>query len=426
MALTTKHKAPPPPHSFATCLRIAAGASDAGRSGCYICMRDKAPSVLGDYARIGTSALCLVPKGAGLKAIIKRICELQPKYSSSNTSEMQERGKLIRSDLTQELRDRLPQLSRAFHPLFDDLDVEGSDGIGRKTEAPWVRLYSKAMSPNPRTGFYVVIHFAADGSACFVTVGCGSTVWSGGDLRPISDVELAARTSWARLVIQQQSKTLAPFTDAIVLGARAPLPKTFEKATAIARRISFEGIDSSDLDYLLFSAAERLSTIYLAQIDQRDVAPGDQDALELVAIVKPLRRRTRAQGFGLTGPERRVVELRAMFLATQFLESEGFACDNKSAEESFDILARRGIQTLKIEVKGTTSDICDSVLMTRNEVELHRQEKGATGLLIVSGIQLDRSDSIPIASGGVVDAMMQWDIDQCVLEPIAFQVRRPV
>ena len=282
------------------------------------------------------------------------------------------------------------------------------------------------MSPNPRTGFYVVIHFAADGSACFVTIGCGSTVWSGGDLRAISDVELAAKTSWARSVIQQQWKTLMPFTDTIVLGARAPLPKTFEKATAIARKISFEGIDSSDLDYLLFTAAERLSTIYLAQLNQRDVAPGDQDALELVAIVKPLRRRTRAQGFGLTGPERKVVELRAMFLATQFLESEGFVCDNKSAEESFDILARRGIQTLKIEVKGTTSDICDSVLMTRNEVELHRREKSATGLLIVSGIQLDRSDSTPIASGGVVDAMMQWDIDQWVLEPIAFQVRRPV
>lgn len=364
--------------------------------------------------------------GVELKATIRRICEIQPKYSSSNTPEMQERGTLIRSDLAQELRGRLSVLSQAFDPLFDDLAVEGSDGIGRKTEAPWVRLYSKAMSPTPREGFYVVIHFSADGSACFFTVGCGSTVWSGGALSPISDEQLKAKTSWARSVVEQRWRTLAPFTDVIALGARASLPRIFEKATVVARRISVESIDDSDLEGLLFAAAERLSAIYLAQFDQRDVAPGDQDALMLAAIVKPLRRRTRAQGIGLTAPERKAVELRAMFLAIQFLQSAGFTCDDTSAVESFDILAQRDGQALKIEVKGTTSELCDSILMTRNEIELHRREKGRTGLLIVSRIQIDRSGVVPSASGGVVESLMHWDIDQWVLESIAFQVRRPV
>lgn len=338
---------------------------------------------------------------------------------------MQERGNLIRSDLTQQIRDRLTDLVRAFDPLFDDLAVEGSDGIGRKTEAPWVRLYSRAMSPSPRDGFYVVIHFSADGSAVFVTIGCGSTIWSGGDLRPISDGQLKAKTSWARSVVEQRWGTPAPFTDVIALNARAPLPRTFEKATALACRIPIESIDSADLDGLLFSCAERLSAIYLAQLEQRDMSPGDQDAFELAAIVKPLRHRSRAQGIGLTSAERRAVELRAMLLAIQFLEAEGFICDDKSAAESFDILARRDGQALKIEVKGTTSDLCESVLMTRNEVELHRREKGRTGLLIVSRIQLDRSGAIPSASGGAVEAMLNWDIDQWMLESIAFQVRRP-
>ncbi len=216
------------------------------------------------------------PRGLRLKATIKRICELQPKYSSSNTPEMQERGNLIRSDRTQELRGRLHDLGRAFDPLFDDLAVEGSDGIGRKTEAPWVRLYSKAMSPSAREGFYIVIHFAADGSAAFATIGCGSTIWTGGDLRPISDAQLNAKTSWARSVVAQHWGTLAPFTDGIALGARAPLPRTFEKATALARRIPVESIDGTYLDDLLFTCAERLSAIYLAQIDQRDVSPGDR------------------------------------------------------------------------------------------------------------------------------------------------------
>lgn len=362
--------------------------------------------------------------GAELKEIIKRICEIQPKYSSSNTPEMQERGTLIRSDLTHELRGRLSELSRAFDPLFDDLAVDGSDGIGRKTEAPWVRLYSKTMSPTPREGFYIVIHFSADGAACFFTIGCGGTVWSGGDLRPISDEQLKAKTSWARSVIEQRWGTLMPFTDVIDLRARARLPRTFEKATAVARQISAESIDDFDLDGLLFAAAERLSAIYLAQLDQRDQAPGDQDALAITTIVKPLRLRMRAQGIGLTALERKAVELRAMLLATRFLQSEGFTCDDKSAVESFDIFARRDGKALKIEVKGTISELCDSVLMTRSEVELHKREKGTTGLLIVSRIQLDRSTAMPSASGGVVEAFMNWDIDEWILEPIAFQVRR--
>ena len=34
-----------------------------------------------------------------LKTVLKRICELQPNYTSENTPAMQERGKLIRQSL---------------------------------------------------------------------------------------------------------------------------------------------------------------------------------------------------------------------------------------------------------------------------------------------------------------------------------------
>ena len=78
---------------------------------------------------------------------------------------MKERGELIRQELPLKLRLLLPLLSNVFDDIFDDLAVEGRDGIGRKTEAPWVRIFSKAMSPSPREGYYLVFHFAADGSA---------------------------------------------------------------------------------------------------------------------------------------------------------------------------------------------------------------------------------------------------------------------
>jgi MrcB-like, N-terminal domain/Domain of unknown function (DUF3883) len=359
-----------------------------------------------------------------IKETLARICALQPKYSSSNTPEMQERGYLIRTELAGELRDRIPALQGAFDGLFDDLSVDASDGIGRKTEAPWVRLHSKTMSPNPREGFYLVIHFAADGSAVFFTVGCGSTIWSGGDLRPVSDEELFKRTSWARSVIQQKWGTLAPFEDEIALGASAPLPKTFEKATAIARRVPATDLESADVDSILFQAAERLSEIYLAQLDQRDVSQGDRDADEVVSIVRPLRPQRRRQGAGLSAAERKAVELQAMQLAAEYLQSQGYQTKDTSSTESFDILASRDGLSIKVEVKGTTSDLCDSIMMTKNEVDLHRGEKGTTGLIIVSAIKLVRSDSGPTASAGKLEALLHWDIDEWEAAPIAFQVFR--
>lgn len=358
-----------------------------------------------------------------MEKTLGKICGLQPKYSSTNTPEMQERGHLIRSVLVNDLRSRLPVLEKAFDSVFDDLAVEGSDGIGRKTEAPWVRIFSRAMSPNAREGFYLVIHFAANGSAVFITVGCGSTIWREGDLQPVSDDELKRRTSWARYVAQHKWKTLSPFNDKISLGAKASLPRTFEKATAFAKRIAVSDLPLVDFDSLLFRASELLSEIYLAQIDKRDVSPGDQDAEEIAVITKPLKNRVGKQGRGLTARERRAVELHAMALAIQYLDEKGYELKDTSATNSFDILAKRAEERLMIEVKGTTSDLCDSVLMTKNEINLHRNHKGSTGLLIVSKIKLSRDDE-PIATGGEIEDLLYWDIDEWISEPIAFQVSR--
>lgn len=170
------------------------------------------------------------------------------------------------------------------------------------------------MSPNPREGFYVVIHFAANGSAVFITVGCGGTILRGGDLQPVSDYELSTRTSWARFVVQQKWKAFSPFDDIIALGAKAPLSRTFEKATVFAKRIAASDLKNVNFEILLFRAAERLSEIYIAQIEQRDVSPGDQGLREVAIISNHLSNRTGKQGRGLTAKERQVVELRAWHL----------------------------------------------------------------------------------------------------------------
>ena len=89
-------------------------------------------------------------------------------------------------------------------------------------------------------------------------------------------------------------------------------------------------------------------------------------------------------------------------------------------KESFDVLATRGDNTVKVEVKGTTSNGTEIVL-TRNEVKLHKDDHPANALAIVSHIQLHRHDDGPTATGGKLDLTMPWEVDDARLEPIAYR-----
>jgi hypothetical protein len=133
-----------------------------------------------------------------MKQTLKRICELQPFYSPDNTAEMKERGKLIRKELSAEISSIQALLTSKLGLYGTDFDISSSDGIGRKTEAPWVRFYSKRMSPKPTDGYYCVIHFKRDGSGCYLTLGCGSTSWNGGSLIPLKPEQLKIKTGIAR------------------------------------------------------------------------------------------------------------------------------------------------------------------------------------------------------------------------------------
>lgn len=223
---------------------------------------------------------------------LRRVCELQPAYSSENTPAMQERGRIIRTELRDDLMRLAPQLRERLGRFGDDFSVDASDGIGRKTEAPWIRFCSASLSPSPRDGYYAVLHFAADGTGMFVTVGCGSTVLNGGELKPLSDIELEQRTSWARDIVIDRFETLSPFDDQIALGARAALPRTFEKATVLAKRLSVDAIDDAVVEDLLLRAAERLGAIYAAQSAETGLTQADQiRAFLLKTYIEPARGR---------------------------------------------------------------------------------------------------------------------------------------
>jgi hypothetical protein len=355
---------------------------------------------------------------------MREICLLQPSYSPTNTVEMQQRGHLIRRVLPDEIRRIEAELRNALGAYGPEFDVGASDGIGRKTEAPWVRLFAKSMSPTPRDGFYVVIHFAADGSAVFITLGCGSTIWANGELRALSDQELEKRTRWARNIILEGFGSTYPFEDKIALKAKAGLPKTFEKATAVAKRLPVENLNEEEVEQLLIQATERLRELYIAQSEGRNLTNAQVTELELELIARPTRKGSLGQGFHLSAEERKAIELRAMDVSREWLEKDGYTVKDTSKTSSFDYEASSGEVSLKVEVKGTTSDDAESIFMTKNEVELHRKEKGRTALFIVSKIRIDRSNQRLECIGGDLTTLIGWNIDEWDLVPMAYQLKR--
>ena len=68
------------------------------------------------------------------------------------------------------------------------------------------------------------------------------------------------------------------------------------------------------------------------------------------------------------------IEQRAMTMSKAWLEAAGFSVTDTSKNSSFDFLAVKDQEELKVEVKGTTAQEVSSFFMTRNEVTLHRTE----------------------------------------------------
>lgn len=355
----------------------------------------------------------------GMRETLRRICELQPAYSSENTPEMQERGRLIRHVLPDSIRALQEPLSASLGAYGSDFYVEGSDGIGRKTELAWTRFCSEEMSPRPTDGFYVVLHFSTDGSGVNIAVSCSSSRFHNGYSIVLPPEQLDERCKWARKVVLEDRGSLEPFTDINDFGAKARLPKSFERACALVKMVAYDDIEDAVMERHMTEAAEMLRAIYAAQRQGRELSPADQTELEILDITRPTANVRKGQGFGLTAKERKVVELRAMEISEEWLHSQGYRAKNTAATKPYDFEATKGDDILYVEVKGTTSDVADAIAMTHGEVALHRREKGKTALMIVSGVRLDRDSNQPRASGGTLEALIGWDIDdwlECVQE----------
>lgn len=147
--------------------------------------------------------------------------------------------------------------------------------------------------------------------------------------------------------------------------------------------------------------------------------PEIEDALNASAIAAG--KRPSRGGFRQSPDDRRAIELRAMELAQDKLETEGCTdiCD-VSACESYDLRCDQRGDELHVEVKGTTST-GERILLTRNEVGHAHEWYPNVALVVVSGIQLTEREGLRVALGGRARLINPWELLDAALEPISYE-----
>ncbi len=358
-----------------------------------------------------------------MREVLEGVLDAQREFTDEYTDAMRRRGELVRDRMTAWLRARLPDL-RAVS--VDDLDVDASDGIGRRAEIPWARVHSTSRSPKPRDGWYVVYLFDARGESVYLTLMQGTTTWNGNSPVGRPATELRAAADRARAALSTDLARRPDLRTAIALhGRRGKRARGYEHGTVTAfeyRRDTIPTDDVLDADLrFLVSVLGRLHAV-----DEGPARPADGQTPEVseavTAAARAAGRRDTGQGLGLGQAERTAIETHAVTRARRYLEAQGFTVRDVGAVESYDLDATRPGEHLYVEVKGTTSTGAE-VVLTRNEVRLNADHHPHTMLIVVSDIALDRSTTPSRATGGRMRVLHPWAVAGEDLTPIAYRYR---
>lgn len=347
---------------------------------------------------------------------------------------MQRRGILIRKEIATSLNENLVRFKSNYEIAIEDLWVQGKDGDGNKAEVPWVRLGSKELSPSAMKGWYVVFLFSATGSNCYLSLGHSSMIYEGDSnekryQKPLPPELADEMMRWGREKLQLNKVKIPRLKFKMDLEAKGILAEAYNRTSLCGFEYSKLSIPSddqiiSDLELLL----EMLSKIYFLQETDATV-PGSESPEHQEAVIAIAQ----AAGRNLTGPRRqgrsrlpqahkKVIEEHAVNEAIKHLEMKGFTnIKDVGKDHSYDIAATLDGINFYIEVKGTIS-LGEKVVLTKNEVLLHRQEHPNNALIVVSQIELDR-DEPPSAKGGRVLFISPWKIEDSELEALGYDYR---
>lgn len=357
---------------------------------------------------------------------ITEALELQKYWTHTNTLEMQRRGTIVRDEIPAWLESQTEAISKALGINSADLEIEGKDGTGRKTEIPWIRFCSLSHSPNPREGWYCVYLFQAGGEGFYLTLNQGTTKWENGEFKPKPKKDLATLVDWARKILADDLANLKNSVMNISLGAKGDLGEAYENGTVAAIWYPREMLPSSEeFSADLISFSKLLGKLYNAEDLGRSLestqeqAQSFQEAVKITIESRSIKAR-RGQGFGLTPLERVAVEAHSMAVAQDYLLKNFYTLQDVSKTHSYDFLAtKEGVQKI-VEIKGTTS-AGESIILTANEVAIHNERYPQNMLIIVHSIALDRKENPPLATGGIIEVVSPWAIKTNNLKPLAYQ-----
>lgn len=359
-----------------------------------------------------------------MRETLQEIVSLQKEYSASKTPAMERRGMLVRHILPAEIESLGALLRTAMGPSGDDAKVQGKDNMGQMARIPWVRWHSRSRSPSATTGWYVVYLFHPDGSGVSLCLSHGSTKIDGSAFVNRTEAEATELMTWAWRIVGPALDSDGAVQRGVALGTFG-LAIGYQRTTAFSKFYPDGDIlADADLEADLARFVRALAKLYDAQ--DRGIEPGTPgpDLLAFHETVQgfaaPLRAPGRGQGRGLSATERKAVEHAAMARAKEWLEEQGFEFRDVSMRDSCDFRARRHGQEWVIEVKGTTGGP-GSVLLTRNEVNLHRASFPRNALLVVHGLTL--SDDGLGATGGELVAFCPWQLEEERLSSICYEYR---
>lgn len=333
---------------------------------------------------------------------------------------MQHRGHLIRHTLPDQLRELRPSLAAAMGDFGDDADAQGKDNMGRMAHIPWVRWFSKSRSPRATKGWYLVYLFHADGSGVSLCLSHGSTEMKGGSFVQRSGSEVAKIVSWGWNIVSADFSGDDSIQPSVHLG-KLGLGPAYQRTTLFSKFYPAKSIPSDQvLQADLVRFARSLAKLYDAR--EREGEPGSPspEAVALEAFISPLGRSSKGQGRGLSAAARKAVETAAMLRARKWLKEHGFRSRDVSAHDCCDFRAKRNGEEWVIEVKGTTGR-ARSVLLTRNEVDLHRTCHPRNILLIVHSLRLTADGTK--AEGGELVVHFPWEMQESQLSPVGFEYR---
>jgi len=369
-----------------------------------------------------------------IKEQIQEVLELQKQYTSKNTPAMKRRGILIRKEIANTLNGNLDRFKSKYEIAIEDLWVQGKDGDGNKSEIPWVRLASKELSPSATKGWYVVFLFSAKGSNCYLSLGHASTTYDGDSMERRYQKALAPEVAeglmrWGREKLKLKDIKNSRLKFARNLESKGNLAEAYDRTSLCGFEYRKESIPAdeqiiSDVEFLL----GLLSRIYQMQETDPTIpgneSPEHQEAIAAIA---------QAAGRNLTGPRRqgrsrlpqahkKLIEEHAVEVAITQLKKKGFTnIKDVGKNHSYDIAAKLNGIDYYIEVKGTIS-LGEKVVLTKNEVLLHKQEHPNNALIVVSEINLDRSEP-PSVKGGKVLFISPWKINESDLEALGYDYR---